>query len=81
VRVGAPPALRDSNFPDRRGPGLKALEDARALPRWLITAQVEISRRREIDAQTSVEVLLHNLVHRRMVNEAHIVKVEQNRED
>ncbi len=80
VRVGAPPELRGSSFPDRRGPGFSALKDPSSLPRWAVTARLEISRRRQIDAETSVEVLLQNLVHRRMVNSAEVTKVEQSDE-
>ncbi len=77
VRVGAPPSLSGSNFPDRRGPGFKALTDPKSLPAWTVTAKLEISRKRLIDAQSSVEVLLHNLMHRRMVNEALVIKVDK----
>ena len=76
VRVGAPPQLTGSSFPDRRGPGFSALKDLSSLPRWIVTARLEISRTRQIDAETSVEVLLQNLVHRRMVNAADVTKVE-----
>jgi hypothetical protein len=81
VRVGAPPELLGSKFPDRRGPGFTAIKDLSSLPRWVVTARIEISRRRQIDAETSVEVLLNNLVHRRMVNVADVVRVEQDEED
>ena len=81
VRVGAPPALRDANYPDRRGPGFGGLRSPDELPRWIVTAQIEISRRRRTDAHSSVEVLLQNLMHRRLVNEAHVVKVEPFQEE
>ena len=76
ARIGAPPALRDSTYPDRRGPSFSALGDPNALPRWVVTAQLEVSRKRQVDAQASVEVLLHNLMHRRMVNSARVLKID-----
>ena len=81
VRVGAPVAIRGSNFPDRRGPGFSALADPDALPRWVVSARLEISRKRQIDAQSSVEVLLDNLIHRRMLNDAQVLKVEVLKKD
>lgn len=81
VRVGAPPALRGTSYPDRRGPGFGDFQSVDALPRWAVTARIEISRKRKIDAQSAVEVLLHNLVHRRLVNDAQVQRVEPHKED
>jgi hypothetical protein len=76
AKVSPPQAVRDMKYPDRRGPGFTSLPDGARVSNWLITAHLDISRKRQIDAQTAVETLLHNLVHRRMVNSARVVKVE-----
>lgn len=75
--LSTPHVARDVQYPDRRGPGFSPLQDGEATS-WVVTAQIEIARRRQIDAHTSVETLLHNLIHRRMVNSAQVVKVESN---
>jgi len=80
VAVGAPSALRDAKYADRRGPGFGTV-DPDSLPRWDITAHIEISRKRQIDARNSVDVLLQNLIHRRLVNEAEVVKVESRKKN
>lgn len=77
ARLGPPQAAGDMQYPDRRGPGFTPLPEGTELSDWLVTAQIEVSRKRQIDAQTSVETLLHNLIHRRMVNNAQVVKIEQ----
>jgi hypothetical protein len=76
VRLTTPQAARDVQYPDRRGPGFAPLESADGVAGWIVTAQIEIARRRQVDAHSSVETLLHNLIHRRMVNGAQVVKVE-----
>ena len=77
VRVAPPQEVRDLKYPDRRGPGFSPLPEGASLSNWLVTAHLEIVRKRQIDAQTSVETLLQNLMHRRMVSSAEVVKVEQ----
>jgi hypothetical protein len=76
VRLSTPQAARDVQYPDRRGPGFAAVDDVDGVTNWVVTAQIEITRRRQVDAHSSVETLLHNLMHRRMVNAAQVVKVE-----
>jgi peptidoglycan hydrolase-like protein with peptidoglycan-binding domain len=77
IQIQPPQAARDVKYPDRRGPGFTPLPEGKILAVWRVTAQIEIARKRQIDAQTSVETLLQNLVHRRMVSGAAIVRVEQ----
>ncbi len=77
ARVSPPQAARDMGYPDRRGPGFTPLPEGASMGSWLVTARIEVSRKRHIDAQTTVETLLGNLVHRRMVNDAQVTKVEQ----
>lgn len=77
VHISPPQAARDARYPDRRGPGFSALPEGATLTSWLVTAQLEITRKRQLDAETSVETLLMNLVHRRMVNSAQILDVEE----
>ena len=81
VRLAPPQAAGDVKYPDRRGPGFTPLPEGVSMSTWLVTTQMEISRKRQIDAHTSVETLIHNLVHRRMVNAAQISKVELIPED
>lgn len=77
ARISPPQAARDMGYPDRRGPGFTPLPEGASIGGWLVTARVEVSRKRHIDAQTTVETLLGNLVHRRMVNDAQVTKVEK----
>jgi len=81
VRISPPQAARDAQYPDRRGPGFAPLPEGQNLSSWLVSAQIEVVRKRQIDAQTSVETLLSNLIHRRMVSNANVLKVEQIKED
>jgi hypothetical protein len=76
AQLSTPQAARDVQYPDRRGPGFSPLQESGDVISWVVTAQIEIARRRQIDAHASVETLLHNLMHRRMVNSAQVVKVE-----
>lgn len=75
VRIAPPQSAKDFRYPDRRGPGFRPLPEGETVSLWVVTAEIEISRKRQIDAQMSVETLLENLVHRRMVNQAHIMSV------
>lgn len=81
VQISPPQAAGDVQYPDRRGPGFAPLPEGVAMSNWLVTAQIEIARKRQIDASTAVETLLHNLIHRRMVSGAQILKVELITED
>lgn len=81
ARLSPPQPAGDVKYPDRRGPGFSPMPKKGSVGAWLVTAQVEISRKRQIDAHTSVETLIQNLIHRRMVNDAQVVKVELITED
>ena len=81
VQIAPPQAAGDVHYPDRRGPGFSPLPEGVEMSSWLVTAQIEIARKRQIDASMSVETLLHNLIHRRMVSGARILKVELITED
>lgn len=80
AQLSTPQVARDVQYPDRRGPGFAPLQDGGDVTSWTVTAQIEIARRRQVDAHASVETLLHNLMHRRMVNAAQVVKVESTSE-
>ena len=75
ARIGHPQAAGDMSYPDRRGPGFTPLPEGTTMANWLVTAEISISRKRQIDAQTAVVTLLHNLIHRRMVNDAQVTKI------
>ena len=81
IAISPPQPAGDVKYPDRRGPGFAPLPADSYISNWLVTAQLEISRKRQIDAHSSVETLLHNLMHRRMLSGAQIVKVELINED
>jgi peptidoglycan hydrolase-like protein with peptidoglycan-binding domain len=80
TQLSTPQVARDVSYPDRRGPGFAPLQEGGDVSSWVVTAQIEIARRRQVDAHASVETLLHNLMHRRMVNSAQVVKVESSSE-
>ncbi len=80
ARISPPQAAGDVRYPDRRGPGFSPLPEGGKFLTWLVTAHIEIVRKRRIDAQASVETLLDNLVHRRMVNGTHITKIDRSTE-
>ncbi len=81
IQIQPPQAAGDVKYPDRRGPGFMALPEGATMALWRVTAHLEISRKRQIDAVSSVETLLQNLIHRRMVNAITIVDTEQLAED
>lgn len=76
VRVRIHPPAH-SDYPDRRGPGFKPLTEEQKVAKWRIIAEIEVSRNSSEDAVGTVQVLLQNLVHRRMVNMAGILGVEK----
>jgi len=76
VKLNSPQPLRDANYPDRRGPGFSAMSNKEEIPMWRVISHLEIARNRKIDAQSAVEILMQNLVHRRMVNTAEVVEVK-----
>ncbi len=81
TRLRRPQAAGDLTYPDRRGPGFTPLPEGKNMARWLVTAEIEVFRKRQIDAQTAVETLLSNLIHRRMINDAQVIAIDLVEED
>ena len=68
---------KTTSEPDRRGPGFMPVPKGKKEIRWRVIAELEMIRDTSDDALNGAITLLQNLVHKRLVNSAGILGVEQ----